>query len=604
MPSDAPPRGTPRDPEPCAVAGSMDAHAGDEDGAAPWFAAMAGGAEAAGAAMALLQATLDAATDGILAVALDGRILCYNHRFVDLWQLSSRMTGPGAIEALLRHVGRQVADPDALFASVRAERDAMSVERVDLMECTDGRVMERHVRPLRVGGAIIGRVWNFRDVTERRRLEEELLRRTRLDPLTGLANRAHFRERVEAALCRTQRTGEEVGVLFLDLDDFKRVNDSFGHAEGDALLVAVAERLRRATRGCDTIARLGGDEFAVLLEDVRGGVTTVAERVAEAFARIIPLRGAEVLVTASIGVATSCPGLPADALLRNADVAMYEAKARGKGHYALFTPAMHAAVLVRLQLESELRAASTQGQFVLHYQPIVRLDSGETVGAEALVRWEHPERGLVMPSGFVAFAEQAGIIVPLGRWVLREACRQAAEWQRPGAPVGITVNVSARQLQEPTLLDDVHAALTDAGLPAACLSLEITESVLMEHTDATLATLHALKALGVRLALDDFGTGYSSLSCLDRFPIDTLKIDRAFVDAVGDDQADPVLARIVLSLGETLGLTTVAEGIEHARQVAGLRALGCELGQGYHFAHPLSAEEFAARLEGRTVVEV
>jgi diguanylate cyclase (GGDEF)-like protein len=574
-------------------------HAGDL--AWPWFVAMSadGDGDAAAPALALLQATLDAATDGILAVGLDGRILCFNRRFAELWHLPEGMMGPGATEALLRHVGHQVADPDALFASVRAERADTGAERVDLMECIDQRVMQRYVRPQRVGDAIVGRVWNFRDVTERRRLEEELLRRTRLDPLTGLANRAHFRERVEAALCRGRRTGEVVGVLFLDLDDFKRVNDSFGHAEGDALLVAVADRLRRATRGCDTIARLGGDEFAVLLEDVRDGEAAVAERVAEAFSRVVSLRGAEVLVTASIGVATSCPGLPADALLRNADVAMYEAKARGKGQYALFTPAMHAAVLVRLQLEGELRAAAARGEFMLHYQPIVRLDTGAVEGAEALVRWQHPERGLVMPSGFVAFAEQAGIIVPLGRWVLREACREAAEWQRPGAPVNITVNVSARQLQEPSLVDDVRAALGDAGLPPSRLSLEITESVLMEHTEATLTTLHALKALGVRLALDDFGTGYSSLSCLDRFPIDILKIDRAFVDAVGDDQADPVLARIVLSLGETLGLTTVAEGIEHARQVDGLRALGCELGQGYHFARPLPAAEFAALLASR-----
>jgi diguanylate cyclase (GGDEF)-like protein len=596
---DARPRGTPRHSKPGGVARLVRAHAHAGDMAWPWFAAMSGGAEAAAPALALLQATLDAATDGILAVGLDGRILCYNRRFAELWQLPDGLMAPGATEALLRHVGHQVSDPDALFASVRAEREDTGAERVELMECIDRRVMERHVRPLRVGDAIVGRVWNFRDVTERRRLEEELLRRTRLDPLTGLANRAHFRERVEAALLRTRRTGEVVGVLFLDLDDFKRVNDSFGHAEGDALLAAVADRLRRATRGCDTIARLGGDEFAVLLEDVRDGEGAVAERVAEAFSRVIPLRGAEVLVTASIGVATSCPGLPADALMRNADVAMYEAKARGKGQYALFTPAMHAAVLVRLQLESELRAASAKGEFMLHYQPIVRLDTGEVVGAEALVRWQHPERGLVLPSGFVAFAEQAGIIVPLGRWVLREACRQAADWQRPDAPVNITVNVSARQLQEPTLVDEVRAALADAGLPASRLSLEITESVLMEHTETTLATLHALKALGVRLALDDFGTGYSSLSCLDRFPIDILKIDRAFVDAVGDDQADPVLARIVLSLGETLGLTTVAEGIEHARQVDGLRALGCEFGQGYHFARPLPAEEFAALLASR-----
>jgi diguanylate cyclase (GGDEF)-like protein len=403
-------------------------------------------------------------------------------------------------------------------------------------------------------------------------------------------------------------------VLFLDLDDFKRVNDSFGHAEGDCLLIMVADRLVSATRGCDTVARLGGDEFAVLFTNLRDqeDAVTVADRITRAMREPISLGGTQVTISPSVGIATAGHGSSSDALLRNADVAMYRAKASGKGRHAVFEPSMHAEVLVRVQLETDLRRAVERGELRLHYQPIVRLDDGEVAGAEALVRWEHPERGLVFPSDFIPLAEETGLVVPLGRWVLGEACRQARHWyeRQPGTvpaapagsdgslPLGVTVNISGRQLAEASFVDDVHAALDRSGLSPQCLVLEITESVVMQHTDATLDKLHALKALGVRLAVDDFGTGYSSLSYLQRFPLDILKIDKAFVGPVAMGAGDPVLARAIIALGQTLRLETVAEGIEHAAQCDELLALGCKYGQGYHFGRPVPMEELDHRSIG------
>jgi EAL domain-containing protein (putative c-di-GMP-specific phosphodiesterase class I) len=329
----------------------------------------------------------------------------------------------------------------------------------------------------------------------------------------------------------------------------------------------------------------------------------VATRITSALRAPFPLQGAEAFVSASVGIARAGAGTGAEELLRDADAAMYSAKSRGKGQFVMFEAAMHAAVLARLELEADLRRAVAGAEFRLHYQPIVELATGAVVGAEALVRWAHPERGLVPPTLFVPFAEETGLIVPIGRWVLGEACRQAAAWQREapaGTSIHITVNLSGRQLHETSLVEDVRQALSASGLAPQALVLEVTESVMMQHTDLTLARLHELRGLGVQLAIDDFGTGYSSLSYLQSFPIDTLKIDKTFVDAVGRDGEDPVLARAIVALGGALQLNTVAEGIERAEQAAELARLGCMLGQGYYWAPPLPAAEFSARLaDGR-----
>lgn len=442
---------------------------------------------------------------------------------------------------------------------------------------------------------------NVRLVEEIRRSEERLAYQAYHDPLTDLSNRIRFQERVTQALSRSEGRADTVAVLFLDLDDFKTVNDSLGHQEGDRLLVAAASRLLNATRGSDTVARLGGDEFAVLLENVRSesDMLTVAARISHALRAPFALEGKEVFVAASIGIARATAGVTTDELLRNADAAMYAAKTRGKGQYAIFEPSMHAAIVARLELEADLRRAVSHDEFRLLYQPIVELATGRLVGMEALLRWEHAERGVVLPHDFVPFAEEVGLIVPIGRWVLREACRQAAAWRRefPEHPVSVTVNLSGRQLREVSLPHDVRTALAESGLPGTALVLEITESVLMQDTEAALLKLQALKALGVSLAIDDFGTGYSSLGYLQRFPIDILKIDRSFVEAIGLEGASPALARAIIALGDSLEMRTVAEGIEREEQVQALRAMRCELGQGYRFAAPLPAEGARELLE-------
>jgi diguanylate cyclase (GGDEF)-like protein/PAS domain S-box-containing protein len=439
-----------------------------------------------------------------------------------------------------------------------------------------------------------GVVLNTRDVSERKRLEEQLTHQAFHDPLTGLANRALFRDRVSHALALAQRQSNPITVLFLDLDDFKRVNDSLGHAEGDRLLIAAAERFLSCARAADTVARLGGDEFAILLEHSAGpeGRAELLERLATAMGHPFTLSGNQVQVTASIGVATAGAGESADDLLRNADVAMYAAKRRGKGRSETYESRMYADVRHRLEMEAALRAAIDSGELTLHYQPIVQLGTGAIYGVEALVRWEHQTYGHLLPQHFIPLAEETGLIVKLGGWVLEEACRQVQGWRlaHPQIPLSVSVNISGRQLQGPGIADALGDALASSGVEPSAVVLEITESVLMQQTDAVLERLQVLKKLGVRLAIDDFGTGYSSLSYLQRFPIDILKIARPFVEEVALGAERAALARAIVGLSDTLRLQTVAEGVEMAEQRAALIELGCPLGQGHYFSRALPAE--------------
>ena len=440
--------------------------------------------------------------------------------------------------------------------------------------------------------SVKGIVANTRDISERKALQAQLTHQAFHDQLTGLANRALFLDRVTHALTLARRHQHKLAVVFLDLDNFKTINDSLGHATGDRLLTIAAQRLLASVRTADTVARLGGDEFAVLLEDAGQDDATmlVVQRIVQALKHPFSLDGREVFATASLGIAVAGDTETAADLVRNADMAMYLAKGGGKARYELFEPKMHVQAVERLELEADLRRAIEQEEFVLHYQPIVLLHTGEVTGVEALVRWQHPRKGMIAPPQFIPIAEETGLIVPLGRWVVKEASRQAARWQKlRGLPLTLTVNVSGHQIQSEGVIEDVRAALEESGLDARHLVLEITESVLMQHSEPLLHRLRAQKSIGVRLAIDDFGTGYSSLGYLQRFPIDILKIDKSFVDDVGIGNGEPALARAVIALGETLRLQTIAEGIEQRRQLAGLQELGCEMGQGYYFARAVAA---------------
>jgi diguanylate cyclase (GGDEF)-like protein/PAS domain S-box-containing protein len=446
-----------------------------------------------------------------------------------------------------------------------------------------------------------GVVLNGRDVSERKRLEQQLMHQAFHDPLTGLANRALFLDRVSHALALARRQGREVSVLYLDLDDFKKVNDSLGHAEGDRLLVATAERLRSGARDGDTIARLGGDEFAILIEDAVGGdgLSSAVERFQSAVKSPFMLSGNEVPMSVSIGVATARLDDAADELLRNADMAMYSAKRRGKGRAETFQSHMYADVKHRLELEAALRQAIEHDGLDLVYQPIYSLRSGRLEGVEALVRWEHPRFGALLPQHFIPLAEETGLIVQLGNWVLRASCRQVRRWRelRPRIPLTIAVNISGRQLHELDVVRETREALEESGVDPSALVLEITESVLMQQKGSVLERLTELKGLGVHLAIDDFGTGYSSLSYLQRFPIDMIKIAKPFVEEIGGGLEQSALARAIIGLGETLKLRTVAEGVERTEQCAALMSLGCELGQGYYFSPPLSPDAVLRRLD-------
>ncbi len=445
-----------------------------------------------------------------------------------------------------------------------------------------------------------------RDLEERKRTERNMRHMAHHDALTDLPNRTLFRDRLTHAMAQADRYQQKLAVLFLDLDRFKAINDTLGHNVGDQLLRIAADRLQSCVRDCDTVARLGGDEFTVIVEDVgdRETAAIVAQKIIDTFSQPFNLHGHEVFVTTSVGI-TLYPDDDEhiDALLRNADAAMYRAKECGRNNYQFYVPEMNVRARERLMLENALRRALVREEFTLYYQPRVDLHSGRVIGAEALLRWRHPELGLVPPAEFVPILEETGMIIPVGEWVLREACRQNRAWQDKGlSPVRMAVNLSVRQFVQKDLAGLVGLVLTETGLAAPYLELEITEELLLEHSAANSETLDRLRDLGVHISIDDFGTGYSSLSYLKRLPIHTLKIDKSFVRDITLDADGAAIVSAIIAMACNLRLNVLAEGVETDAQLAFLRAQGCNEIQGYSFSHPLPADEFERLLrEGRSM---
>ena len=526
--------------------------------------------------------------DGTIDYASPGLASTLGHRPND-WTRRS-------VVDLVASEDREAAATELRKASTLPRGEMLKFEASLVRVDGQRRRMEATIANLLGGDAVDGVVATFRDVTEQRNLERQLSHRAFHDELTGLANRALFLDRMDHALRVARPDDDPVVVLFVDLDDFKSVNDALGHGVGDQMLRSIADRIREVAGTGDTPARLGGDEFALLLED-RGGVDRaldVAEGLLEALRQPVALAGYDLAVLASIGVAVSTPGMTTAGLLRDADVAMYEAKRAGKSQIKIFDPAMRLTATRHLEFRSELGMAIEREQFRLVYQPMVDLRSHQVVGAEALLRWEHPTRGPIAPSEFIPIAERAGLIVPIGKWVIDESIRAASRWQARGNQ-RVSVNVSGLQIRSPEFVDHMRRSLDTHQLDPALVILEITETVLVEEIESTSDNLAPLRELGVLIAIDDFGTGYCSLSYLQQFPVDIVKIDRQFIDELDEQATEMPLAKMILQLTAGLEVMSIAEGIERPAQLRALQALGCDIGQGFLLSAPLEAAELERR---------
>ena len=549
-------------------------------------------------------AALNNMSQALLMFDAAARLVIGNHRYEEMYGLSPDVMKAGCglrdlLELRTRN-GTFAEDADSYVENLRAAI-AQGKAWNQLVELPDGRTIAELNHPMAGGGWVA----THEDITERRRAERQIAHMARHDALTDLPNRVLFRDRLAHALAELPRDSR-LAVLYLDLDHFKAVNDTLGHQIGDELLKTVAARLRNCVRETDTVARVGGDEFAIIHTgiDRPNEAAILARRICEAIREPCDLDGHAAIADTSIGIALApSDGNDPTELLKNADMALYRAKADGRGTYRFFEPAMDARMKARRSLELALRTALSSGEFELHYQPLVNLDDRRITCCEALIRWRHPERGLISPVEFIPVAEEIGLVVPLGEWVLRQACADAARWP---ADVKVAVNLSAIQVMNPNLVPVVVGALAAAGLPASRLEVEITESVLMQNSDTTLATLHRLRELGVKISMDDFGTGYSSLSYLRSFPFDKIKIDRCFISGLGtgDDSVAIVLA--IAGLAKHLGISTTAEGVETRQQLQQVKALGCSEMQGFLFSPPRRVEDlaplFSARLANRTQV--
>lgn len=552
--------------------------------------------------VSLFASTFESTADGIIVLDLNRQIVTCNKKFVEMWGVDQQMIDNKCADALVQFIAGQLKVPDVFLTNLNKLISDPLMTETSVLDLKDGRMYERYSQPQFMGGEPVGRVCCFRDITERNRAEEKLRYYALHDTLTDLPNRVQFMNHLRQAVERAEGNNfAKFAVLFLDLDRFKVINDSLGHAVGDKLLIAIAERLKSCVRPGDIVARLGGDEFTILLTRSGGAseVIAVAERLQAKISEPFHIDNYEVFTTASIGIVVSSDVIRgSEDYLRDADAAMYRAKESGKARHEIFDREMHVRNMNLLRVETDLRHAVERNEFEVLYQPIVEMSTGVVNEFEALIRWRHPVHGLIAPNEFVHVAEETGLIIPIGSWILEESCQQLAEWQRKfNLPLSVSVNLSAKQLMHPMLTLKIKDILFDTGLDPSQLKLEVTESTVMEHSEISLGVLSELDRLGVALSTDDFGTGYSSLSYLQRFPFDRLKIDRSFINIMDNDAKSGAIVKTILMLGENLGIEVVAEGIETPSQLEKLRSLGCRLGQGYLFSRPIdreTAEDFLA----------
>ena len=557
-----------------------------------------------GALNFLFEAALNNMAQGLCMFDSQQRLLIANRRFSEIFKISSnKLTSGTSIREVMALARATDKNPDAAAA---AQRKLLTESPTGSVVTTlaDGRIISISHRPMPDGGLVA----TFDDVTEQRRAETRASFLATHDDLTALPNRMVFSQSVSEAVKIGRRYDQQFAVMFVDLDRFKIINDTLGHSAGDALLIEIAKRLTQSVRESDLVSRIGGDEFVILLRKISNveQVTRVARKILAAVVKPLTIHGHECRVTASIGISL----FPSDAqdeelLTKNADAAMYAVKEEGRNSFLFHSQEIKTQSIERLMLETSLRRALERNELLLYYQPKQDISRGSISGVEALLRWHHPDLGLLQPSRFIPLAEETGLIVPIGKWVLETACAQSMAWQRQGLPaIRIAVNLSPRQFADPNLLDDIGAALEKSGMPPELLELEITESMMMQNVEHTVQVLTAIKSLGITLAIDDFGTGYSSMSLVKKFPIDVLKIDRSFVREITTDSEDKAIADAIIALGRALDLTIVAEGVETVEQEAFLRAHNCDEIQGYLISKPIPADEFAGFLANHALGEL
>jgi diguanylate cyclase (GGDEF)-like protein/PAS domain S-box-containing protein len=551
---------------------------------------------------ALLEAQSETTLDGILVVDENDRIVLVNRQFKSQFAVSDELVEQGDDLLPRSHVLHQVEDPDAFLERVNDLYRHPETKSRDELKLRDGRTFDRYSAPLVDSrGEHRGRIWYFRDITERKRAEEQVKFLAYYDSLTGLPNRTLLIDRLENALAGARRRNENVAVLFMDLDHFKVINDSLGHAFGDMLLNQVGARLKACVREQDTVARVGGDEFVLVLNAPgdTSEISATAARIVRAMTERMTVDGRSMATSCSLGISIF-PQNSSDAatLIKYADQAMYSAKGNGRGSFAFFTDALNTQAVQRLSLENDLRAALEKEEFFLLYQPQVSLATGEITGVEALIRWRHPRLGIVSPLEFIPVSEDNGLIHPIGEWVLRTACAQVRQWQQARIPlVPVAVNVSAAQFRQEGFCSLLRNLLEETCIPPRYIELELTESLMISNQDVTHRVMRELKQIGVHLAIDDFGTGYSGLSYLRQFRVDKLKIDRSFIHDLAIDRDDAAITAAIISLGKTLNLTVVAEGVEEEAQISILQDHSCDQAQGYYFSRPVSSEEITSKLE-------